>query len=191
MTNPAANTTPGSAWDPKFPFDLVVVYEDKLTRNRALHLYDHLAQQLFDDYDFQCSWWKFEHLLNPTIRHQAAEAAVEANMVLLSLHARDQLTSLQQTWIDEWLPKRDTRKAALVALIAGGTESGIEKTPLVTYLQNAARLGGMDFFTHEFDIRQLQADSNPPETGQHNKVIATPNKISQQPMPAQRWGINE
>ena len=191
MSSPAANVSSTSAWDPKFPFDLVVVYEDKLTRHRALHLYDHLAQQLLDDYDFQCSWWKFDHLLNPTIRHQAADAAAVANMVILSVHARSELTPLQQMWIDEWLPKRDSRKAALVALIAGGTEPGSEKAPMVASLESAARLGGMDFFTHGFDIRQMQTDANVYPINQHTKAPATPPQLSQQPMPTPRWGINE
>ena len=54
---------PDSHWEPKMPFDLVVAYEDRATRNRALHLYDHLAQQLLDDYDFKCAWWKFDPCL--------------------------------------------------------------------------------------------------------------------------------
>jgi len=54
MNNPALNPQlDASEWEPKFPFDLVVAYEDTFTRQRALQLYDHLAQQLLKDYDFQ------------------------------------------------------------------------------------------------------------------------------------------
>jgi len=67
-----------AGWDPKLPFDLVVAYEDLETRNRALHLYDHLAQQLLDDYDFQCSWWKFDHLANGHVRLDADGIADDA-----------------------------------------------------------------------------------------------------------------
>ena len=49
-------------WEPKFPFDLVIAYEDNPTRDRAMLLYDRIAQQLLDDYDFQCAWWKLDHL---------------------------------------------------------------------------------------------------------------------------------
>ena len=67
MNNPALNPrSNASQWEPKFPFDLLVAYEDALTRDRALKLYDTLAQQLLNDYDFQCSWWKFDHLQNVT-----------------------------------------------------------------------------------------------------------------------------
>src|SRR5213594_2896872 len=60
-------------WEPKYPFDLVVAYEDLATRNRALLLYDHLSEQLIDEYDFQCTWWKLDHLCSQTLREQAAD----------------------------------------------------------------------------------------------------------------------
>src|SRR6266581_3823743 len=61
-------------WEPKYPFDLVVAYEDLASRKRALQLYDHLAGQLLDEYDFQCAWWKFEHLQD---RHLHARETIE------------------------------------------------------------------------------------------------------------------
>jgi hypothetical protein len=181
-----------SEWEPKFPFDLVVAYEDTLTRTRALRLYDHLAQQLLNDYDFQCSWWKFEHLTNPLLRNQSADAAADANMVILSLRAQQDISPLHQNWIEEWLPRRDSRKSALVALVAGGNEPGHDKSPMITYLQNAARLGRMDFFTHSFDLNPSQPDLSARQIIQ--QVQVTPNHLHetlQRPMPTPRWGINE
>src|SRR5436190_1105808 len=108
-----------SRWEPKFPFDLVVAYEDSETRKRTLHLYDHLAQQLLDDYDFQCSWWKFDHLTNPTLRQQAADSAVDANMVILSIRAHKDLPPTHKLWLEDWISRRHHRTAALVVMIAG------------------------------------------------------------------------
>ena len=77
----------GSPWAPKYPFDLLVAYDDVATRNRALQLYDRLTKKLADDYDFKCTWWKFDHLRDTALREQAADAAAEANMIILSIHA--------------------------------------------------------------------------------------------------------
>lgn len=187
-----------SEWEPKFPFDLVVAYEDTFTRDRALRLYDHLAQQLLNDYDFQCSWWKFDHLVNPTLRHQAADAAASANMVILSLHAQDEVSPLHRTWIEEWLPLRDSGTAALVALIGGGNDAGFEKAPMLAYLQNAARLGRMDFFNHGFEMNQAlalspsaQSPSANPITQRAQVVMPLLHETTPQRTPTPRWGINE
>jgi hypothetical protein len=192
MNNPVLNPRiDASEWEPKFPFDLVVAYEDSFTRNRALHLYDHLAQQLLDDYDFQCSWWKFDHLANATLRQQAADAAAEANMIILSVHARPELPSTHRLWMDSWLPRRDNRKAALVALVAGANALQNEAAPMLACLQNAARLSKMDFFTHEFNL--------PPQDGLRIVASTIPTVRSvpvldhalEQRTPNPRWGINE
>jgi hypothetical protein len=195
-TTPAtASARPSSPshWEPKFPFDLVVAYEDRQTRDRALHLYDHLAQQLLDDYDFQCSWWKFDHLTNRTLSQQAADAATDANMIVISLHARPELLPLHQAWIEEWLPRRQNRKSALVVLLAG-TDQQVQKADrMVLYLRRAARLAHMDFFNHGFDLtlpsREISLQrAEPPRL---NQVPAPSEQVLYHQMPTPRWGINE
>ena len=193
MNNPALNPQlDASEWEPKFPFDLVVAYEDALTRQRALQLYDHLAQQLLNDYDFQCSWWKFDHLQNATLRSRAADAAVEANMVILSLRAQSEMSAVPRAWLEDWVPRRDNSKAALVALIAGAGKPGNEAAPMLAYLQNAARQGRMDFFTQGFDAPQPKKDLLVDQVTKRASVV-TPvmHQILQQRMPTPRWGINE
>jgi hypothetical protein len=193
MNNPVLNRqSAASEWEPKFPFDLVVAYEDALTRERALQLYDHLAQQLLNDYDFQCSWWKFEHLQNTTLRSRAADAALEANMIIVSLRAQPALSPVQQAWMEDWVPRRDNSKAALVALIAGAGKSGSEPAPMLALLQNAARKGRMDFFTQGFDTTQTPQDSLVDSIARRANVV-TPvmHQILHHRMPTPRWGINE
>jgi len=181
-----------AGWDPKLPFDLVVAYEDLETRNRALHLYDHLAQQLLDDYDFQCSWWKFDHLTNTTLRQQAADAAVEANMVILSIRASEDLPRTHKLWLEDWISRRHHRKAALVVMIAGTSVPEREAATVLAYLQNAARLARMDFFTHAFEL-----PSSPRETsvaafpGQTSAAAPLLQDLLQHRSPVLRWGINE
>ena len=181
-----------AGWDPKLPFDLVVAYEDLETRNRALHLYDHLAQQLLDDYDFQCSWWKFDHLANATLRQQAADAAVEANMVILSIRAHEELPRTHHLWLEDWISRRHHRKAALVVMIAGATASEREDAPVLAYLQNAARLARMDFFTHAFELPRNPREASIAQLAAQTPV-ATPllQGLLQHRTPVPRWGINE
>ncbi len=181
-----------SSWDPKFPFDLVVAYEDTDTRNRALHLYDHLAQQLLDDYDFQCSWWKFEHLANSVLQQEAADSAADANMVILSLRAHRELPAVQKAWMDDWIHRRHHRKAALVVMIADTNQPERDAAPVLGYLRNAARIGRMDFFLHGFELPK--ANSEFPDTPMPDRVFSMAQPLHgtlSHKSPVQRWGINE
>jgi hypothetical protein len=179
-------------WDPKFPFDLVVAYEDSDTRNRALHLYDYLAQQLLNDTDFQCSWWKFDHLANDILRGQASAAASEANMVILSLHARQDLSPAQRSWIESWITRRSDRQAALVTLIGGAARPEVEAPSMLNYLQGAARRAGMDFFMHAFDLPgpAFKLSVTPPVARAPLTNVILQDTL-QENVPVSRWGINE
>ena len=193
MNNAAlASNINASDWEPKFPFDLVVAYEDTDTRNRALHLYDTVAQQLLDDYDFQCSWWKFEHLANETLRQQAADAAVDANMVILSIRAREDLSPTHKLWIEDWISRRSPGKAALVVMIAGTTDPERDAAPAIAYLRNAARKGRMDFFTHAFELPPpLRVVDLSTPAGHQSVTTPILQGILQHRSPIPRWGINE
>jgi hypothetical protein len=196
MSNPVLNPRlKVSGWEPKFPFDLVVAYEDVQTRNRALHLHDHLAQQLLDDYDFQCLWWKFDHLANPTLRQQAIDAAAEANMIVLSLRARKELPRAYQAWLDGWLARRDNRKSALVVLVAGSEEAKRQAGPMLLQLRTDARLAGMDFFNHAFDLPLPPPRAEPavPSVVPARPAHSTSPELEflYHQMPTPRWGINE
>jgi len=194
MSNSALNPQlDASEWEAKYPFDLVVAYEDTFTRQRALQLYDHLAQQLLNDHNFQCSWWKFDDLQNATLRSRAADAAATANMVILSIRMQPEISPLHRSWLESWIPRRDnSSKAALVALIAGNGKTGNETAPMLAFLQNAARQGRMDFFTQGFDSTQSKQDSLVDQITERASVV-TPimHQILHQPMPTPRWGINE
>lgn len=179
-------------WDPKFPFDLVVAYEDTDTRNHALHLYDHLAQQLLDDYDFQCSWWKFDHLANPVLQQEAADSAVDANMVILSIRSHRELPPVQKAWMEDWITRRQHRKAALVVMIADTSEPEREAAPVLAYLRNAARIGGMDFFLHGFELPMVKMRLPGASLPERVTSIAPPmHGMLYDKSPVPRWGINE
>ena len=142
MSKSLLNSRQGdSSWDPKYPFDLLVAYDDVTTRNRALQLCDRLTKKLADDYDFKCTWWKFDHLRDATLREQAVDAAAEANMIILSIHADKELPIAVKTWTETWLARKDHGKRALVTLIEGAHQQGQGFCPVQLYLQKVAHMG--------------------------------------------------
>jgi hypothetical protein len=182
-----------SAWEPKYPFDLVVTYEDTETRNHAMQLYDHLAQNLLDDYDFQCTWWRFDLFRNPVLRTQAAEAAAEANMIIICLRSGNTMPPLAKAWIETWLPRRDERKSALVSLVGDVAWNQRDFCDVNVYLHKIARVAKMDYFSHAFELEHQAKRSLPtPETDprQTNVIQAFPNPFLGRHF-TPRWGINE
>lgn len=139
-------------WEPKYPFDLVVAYEDIATRNQALRLYDSVSSQLLDDYDFQCSWWKLDFLQSRPLFEQAADAAAESNMLVLSLRDSQRLPEVVERWIEAIIRRRDYRKTALVALICNLAADKTQSAPVVAALHRFAHQANMDFFCNTFDL---------------------------------------
>ena len=178
-------------WQPKYPFDVVVAYEDAATRHRALHLHDRLARQLSDDFDFQCAWWNFDHIADSSLREQAVDDAAAANMIVLSLHAGHQFPAAAETWMEEWAQRPEHNKCALVTLFAE-THEPRAAAPIFTRLKQIARQAHMDFFTNLTDatgaVPGLKLN---PIASRANAVTSTLHGILQQQFPMPRWGINE
>ena len=191
METTSINSKTVPHWEPKFPFDLVVAYEDTPTRNRALLLYDHLSEQLAGDYDFQCTWWKFDHLCSHTLREQAADAAAAANMVIVSLRSGLVLPPLAKIWIDSWLSRKEIRKSALVGLIGQLQHSDQATPPVTKYLERTARKAKMDFFIHGFDVANEQVDySLDTITERARRVTPLMQGILDYRLPTPKWGLN-
>jgi hypothetical protein len=142
-------------WEPKFPFDLVIAYEDHATRDRAMLLYDRIAQQLLDDYDFQCAWWKLDHLREPSLMEQAIDDAVQANMIIVSLHAGQAMPKPATDWLSAWAPNKVGNKSAMVALLNAGGETAQSPHSRQACLHRVARQARMDFFVHSTDAASL------------------------------------
>jgi hypothetical protein len=178
--------------EPKFPFDLVVAYEDTATRNRAVQLYDHLAQQLLDDYDFQVSWWKLDHLESPRLYEQAATAAAEANMVIISLRGDQHLPAVFNQWLQSWISRKDSQKSALVVLLGATGQTVTDARQLHAHLQQAARQAKMDFFAHAYELAEPDLPYTTASLNRRAEAV-TPllDEILQQPTSIPRWGINE
>lgn len=192
MDRTEAQSARGNAhWEPKYPFDLVVAYEDIATRNQALRLYDSIAKQLLDDYDFQCSWWKLDFLQSPPLFEQAADTAADSNMLVLSLRESHRLPETIDRWMEAIIQRRDYRKTALVALICNLAPDKIQGAPVVTALHRFAHQANMDFFCNTFNLPKETTDiSFDRIDARVHTVTPLLNEILQHRMPFPS-GINE
>ena len=199
---PSTNTAAGAAplqsharaahWEPKFPFDLVVAYEDEATRARAFALCDHLVRELRDDHDMRQSWWKFSFLYDPRLLERATETALTANMIIVSLNNEKELSFIARTWIEGWLGQMNGHDSALVALVDNAPSPRCADCPMLRYLNGVAHKAGMDFFPHVFAAAPLLAGSpftDTPADGPGLRPLLE--EILKRPNNAHPWGINE
>lgn len=171
-------------WEPKYPFDLVVAYEDLATRNHAMRLHDQLSRQLQDDYDVRCAWWKFHFLTDENLRDQAADDAMAAHMIILSAHARRELPASARAWLEVLSHRPDHHKCALVALLADAGGQPEDTQPLLAYLQRAARQGHMDFFSHAVGVASVGLELSAQQLAERaTTVTPTLRGILQQRLP--------
>jgi len=179
-------------WEPQYLCDLVVVYEDTTTRHRALQLCGHLAQQLQDDCDFQCSWWNLDQFDNPGLCQQAADATAKADMVMVSLRDDERLTAALDRWLKGWLSRRGDRQSALVVLLEEEGQPGDRTHLLQSQLQQAARQARMDFFVHAYESPEPRPPYSAESLANRAQTVTPMQKqLREQPSAIPRWGINE
>ena len=120
-----------------------VVYEDTASRDRALRLCDDLVRNLWNDFDFDFSWWRFDYLEDPAIARLAAESALWSDITMFSSGSVSDLPVPVRKWVDDWSHRRLADAAVLVALVGAGANPG--DTPVHFYLRQKAAQAHMDF----------------------------------------------
>ncbi len=146
--------------------NVVVIYQDQLTRHWAMNLWDRVGQ-LIDQGGVGCKWWRVGDLTQAGAFAEAAQAAVLADVLVVSVRDGREMPLLLHVWADAWLPRRDGRTGALVAVI------GLTATPDVLsgraheYLEGVARQAGLDFLPRERILPQ-----EPRACAAHNSLEA-------------------
>jgi len=128
-------------------FKVVLVFQDSATRIEAMRIYSKLNQMIGDD-SVQSSWWNICHFLDPIIIFDAARAAAEAFVVVVSLHAAEELPRELCEWTSLWSNRDQVEGGLMVALIGTkGIPSHI--APTKDYLRSVAQSQSLEFLCHE------------------------------------------
>jgi len=171
-------------------FSVVVLYEDRETRDRVLEVSRHMAIQVGDEIQLKFSWWRFDFLQDPELAQQAANAASVADMLLVSAHPGRSLPLEFTQWIERWLPGRGYRESVLVALIGSGHDATDDAA--TEYLRGIATRARMDYLA--------QSGLSSPVTPQSREQTVPKRTESRTPVsdsnlrqiaPSSHWGINE
>lgn len=136
---------------------IVIVYEDLVTGIEATAVLSRLAGQLETEFQIKSdTWrmdnsaWKFEMLREPELWNQAATEAVGADIIIVSVGGA-QLPACVRNWIENVLPMKEGRPAALVAMLDRRNDASGEPPRLGAYLRRLAEEYGLDFFCNTND----------------------------------------
>lgn len=170
----------------------VVVYEDQPTRDRALRLCDELIRKFWHDLEMDFSWWRFDYLRDADLARLAADAAVNADLVIFSACGAKELPPPVRLWIDSWVDRRMNRPNALVALIGVADDPVKGLTPIHVYLREIARQAGMEYLSHVTDASTVRLDTSMNGIARRaGEVTTLLDKMLHRPTIPPRWGINE
>jgi hypothetical protein len=119
--------------------NIAVVCDNATSPSRASRLLDEVTQA-FGEEALNVSQWTLEDLDRFDGLPQAIKAATVADVIMVSLAAAKDLPLLLCVWIAMWLPHRQRRPGALVAIVD-------EASPIVQqYLEAVARRSNLDFY---------------------------------------------
>ena len=110
--------------------------------------YQHLLSEFGRQFDFHLNIWRFDLLQVPNLMAEAVRNAVEAEIIILATHQRDNLPTMIERWFDAWIQQKHGQTAILIALFDFPSEPGVS-FPLSDYLKNAANKAGVDFLQQQ------------------------------------------
>jgi hypothetical protein len=125
---------------------LLIAYEDFSTGKKAQRAAENLAR--IKQLPFSCPtvMWKFDLLRVTSMRTLATEDALQAGVILLSVHGDSPLPNEVRAWIAEWLPRQRTHPAALALLLDCPPDQTPVSRAICSWLRKTARRGKFDFF---------------------------------------------
>jgi len=124
--------------------NVVTVYQDPLTRNWATELWDRVGQLVGQETLCRKSW-KIPDLMEPSVFTEAVQVAAAADVLVVSVRDTGALPINLCVWISAWLPRRNGRAGALVALIGVPPRPDAQGVRVYGYLEAVARRAGLDF----------------------------------------------
>ena len=141
---------------------------------------------------FHCAKWSIASLLDSRVLVHAVQAAVVADVIVVSVRAKGEPAGLC-VWIDSWLPRRPPGNGALLAFIGVPGKSPPASAQMQDYLRAVARRARLEFVarhaTRLFPEREPDTHATFVEEPSTGRAAFPFNEIRSAPLV--QWGINE
>lgn len=142
MTDFVSSSTP-----PERPpvLSVIVLSEDRATRDHALLICTHLASNLGGEVEFEIHPWQFQELLEPKAAWDSAELAARAQLIVYSMHHGREVPPVVRSWSESWADSRGNETGAIAGLIGLTASEESWKSARHDYLRQLAARAGMDY----------------------------------------------
>jgi len=170
-------------------FKMVMIYEDEITRNQALRIYEHLLQRIENICRLETYRWDMK---NPEGLEALFEAVTMANIIFVTGRDTSELPVEVQNAVESGLSMKRVEKSALVALLGRASVEDRAPSALHLYLKETAQRTGLDFFPGVFElIERLHAYTIEAIHERAERMTPTLEHILHHPMAHVDYGINE
>jgi hypothetical protein len=126
-------------------WQIAVVYDDPLTRDRAMQLVQMLQNRFAGDIAFSCTWWRFRYLNDPEIALVARHYACAAEIVVFSTDSPGLFPLPAMNWIESWAAARRKSGGVVVPLLGSPNIPSQLFSTKHFYLRHVAERSGMDY----------------------------------------------
>jgi hypothetical protein len=171
---------------------VVVIYEDAVTRQRAMAACDFLMQQLWSEVEFDFHWWRADFLQHAIMAHAAAKQAVEADFLIYCSGTQSECSSTVKSWFNSWAGNRHGRDGLLLNLTTTNLTNTNTAPPVETFLRGVARRAMLDYFATGSQTLTGTLPSSFEEAEQRASEMSSvlDEILHPQPRPP-RFGLNE
>ena len=177
-----------------YVLNMALVYQDALTEQWASQIRERVSQ-LVGPQAARSTAWKISDLSEPEVLKQAVLHTANADVIVVSLQAAEELPRDLHVWIDAWLPHRLQVTGVLVALLGLPDPPDPQSDWAREYLRAVARKAGLDFLVEErtHTAATLSASPELPMTdvSAPPKVLYLPFEQDGSTPEVRHWGINE
>jgi len=125
--------------------EILIVYEDAITRAEAVRFCDSLVQKFWSRNNFQIEWCPVTDLQSEDSAREHRETAASAHVLIFALRPEAGAPHHLHAWVESWLDQRGEREGTLIGLL-DATVSG-ESGSTYAFLRRVAHRAGMDYMT--------------------------------------------
>lgn len=127
---------------------VVIFHEQDEDLIRATYLCDQLMSRYWANLDIRIKQWPFAALNSDPAARDAGGEAVAADLLVVAASNEGEFDEGFLTWIEHWLPQREQREGALVALLGSISESEGRQSYRHVRLHKLALKAGLDYLNH-------------------------------------------
>lgn len=177
---------------PSPQFAVVLAYQDLPTALQARQFLNHVLDHCQLGAEFSLTLWKLDLFHLPEISQQAAQAAGNAALVLLSLRGDIGLETTTEKWLAEWIGQPRTDECALAVLIDCDMQRLDSVGQTLFQLQDITRLSQVRLFVGFMPSVPAQTLSTArPESENTETMLAADHSHSPTAKVVREGGINE